>query len=108
MDGLIPIAIRCGIPEEQTYSMTYAELLGTIEILQEKEEQDCRFFDILMGKICAVYAAAHGVESCPADHTIMPSKEEMKYRKIMPEDMMDRAFDDLAKASTSQGGDGSG
>ena len=98
MAGIIPIALRYGISDERTWTMTYGELTAEIEAHRKRHDEERRFFDILNGKFCSVFASHHGVESCPADYMITGIDNADPLPKT-PDDIQDRAFISLSKAS---------
>jgi hypothetical protein len=96
MADIIPVAIGCGITEERTWTMTYAELITEIEARRANREKEHQFLDHLNGKFCAIYASFHGVESCPLDYMVTQTKEQPD---MSPEAIQERAFASFGGAS---------
>ena len=97
MADIIPIAIGCGISEERSYTMTFAELMEEIEILQQDRRRKNQFLDLLNAKFCSVYASFKGVESRPADFMVTTENEDPPL-DMTPECIQERAFGALSKA----------
>jgi len=62
MAKTIPLAVGYGIPEKETWTMTPAEIIGTIEARSNQHMSDLKVVDILFAGGKALYASAHGVQ----------------------------------------------
>ena len=91
MEAIEPAAIRAGLRPAELETMTIAEIEAVIEGVTERQKNERGFMDVLNGKFCAVYASFHGVESCPADYSILKSDDEPDL-SMTPDDIADRAF----------------
>lgn len=104
MATIEPYAIRCGLKPKELWGMTIEEIKAVIEEVTKKEREtinrEHRFLDLLNGKFCSVYASFHGVESCPGDHMVTETRDEIPRT---PDAILDRAFSRLSQANT--GGD---
>lgn len=79
MAKVIPLAVGYGISETETWTMTPAEIIRTVEARNHQHMHDLKGIDILFAGFKALYAAAHGVHDADYSEFRMyrdPTKEE--------------------------------
>ena len=62
MAKTIPLAVGYGTLETETWTMTPAEIIGTIEARSLQHMHDLKIIDVLFAGFKALYASAHGVQ----------------------------------------------
>lgn len=98
---LIPDAIGlCNLTEEQTWTMTPAEIMAKIEAKAGDRLDLLRSFDQLHADLLTFYVSAHGVKDATRDNYLIFGKGDGESAPDMtPEAIMDRAFENLVKVS---------
>jgi hypothetical protein len=102
MAGTIPLAIGYGLSDQETWTMTPAEIFEVIDNRARQRMRDLRGIDTLIAGVKSLYAAAHGVkDAVPADFRMFPDepgKDDGSALDMTPDAILDRAFANMSKA----------
>jgi len=101
MADLISLAIGYGLTDQETWTMTYAEIVEAIRCRAKQRHDDLSIIDLIVAGIKTLYATAHGVKDPNLeDYTVLSRDEDDEHEQDMsPDAIMERAFTRLKNTS---------